>query len=146
MKTTLCAVIAAAFATPTLAGTDFGTKEEAREIASQVVDIIEAQGLTAAAEAIISSNGPYRKSRMGINLFNGTVVIADNREPESVEMDFGDFPDLTGEPVWPRISAAADIEDDARLLWYHYDTQQNYEFHCFVKRAQRGDSMVMVCR
>ena len=133
-------------ATPLLAGSDFGTKEEAREIATRIVEIIDSQGMTAAAEEIISADGPYRRSRMGINLFDGTVVVADNREPESVATDYGDFPDLTGEPVWGRITAAADAEDDAVLLWYHYDTQENYEFHCFVKRAQRDNGMVMVCR
>lgn len=116
MKTTLCSILAMCFATPLLAANDFGTKEEAREIATQVVSIIDAEGLTAAAEAIINADGPYRKSRMGINLFHGTMVVADNREPESVAMDFADFPDLTGEPVWPRISAAGDIEDEAVLL------------------------------
>lgn len=146
MKIALSAILAACLAAPVLAANDFGTKEEAREIATQVVSIIDAEGLTAAAEAIISADGPFRKSRMGINLFHGTMVVADNREPETVAVDYADFPDLTGEPIWPRITAAAEREDDAVLLWYHYDTQEDYEFHCFVKRAQRDDGMVMVCR
>jgi superfamily II DNA/RNA helicase len=67
-------------------------------------------------------------------------------EPESVATDYADFPDLTGEPIWGRISAAADRQDDAELRWYHYDTQEPYTFLCFVRRAGRDNGMVMVCR
>ena len=138
--------LVASCAASSLSASAFGTKDEARAIAAQVIDIIEQDGIAAAAEAIIDPDKPYRKSRLGINLFDGTVVIADNREPESVATDYADFADLTGEPIWGRVSTAADLEDDAELRWYHYDTQEPYTFLCFVRRASRDNGMVMVCR
>ena len=146
MKQITLSLALAALAMPVFAASDFGTKEEARSIADVVINIVEENGIAAAAQEIVSADGQFRASRMGVNLFQGTVVIADNREPESVAADYVDIQDLTGAPVWGRISAAADIEDDAELLWYHYDTQEEYLFRCFSKRASRDDALVMVCR
>lgn len=128
------------------AGSDFGTRAEAEELAHAVIEIVENDGIAAAVTAIIDPDGPFRHSRMGINLFGGSFVIADNREPETVAADYSETADLTGQLVWPIISAAADAQDDAVLLWYHYDTQEHYTYHCFSLRADRDDGTVMVCR
>ena len=133
-------------AMPAMAGTDFGTKDEARSLAEQLISIIDQEGIKAAAAAVVAPDSAFRNSRMGVNLFRGSVVIADNREPETVAADYSTVADLTGDPVWPRIGFAADVEDDAVLLWYHYDTQETYEYHCFSLRAQRDNGLVMVCR
>ena len=124
----------------------FGTREQARDFAIEIIALVDEQGLSAAAQAIIATDSKFRKSRMGINLFDGTVVIADNREPESVSTDYLEITDLTGEPIWPAIAAAADAQDDAELLWYHYDTQEEYAYKCFSMRATRENAVVMVCR
>jgi hypothetical protein len=83
---------------------------------------------------------------MGVNLFQGSIVIADNREPETVAADYSETADLTGAVVWPRIRDAGQVGDDAILTWYHYDTQEAYEYHCYSKRADRDEGLVMVCR
>ena len=136
----------AALGTPALAGTDFGTKEEARALARALVAIIDADGISAAVTAMHDPAHPFAASRLGVNLFQGSVVIADNREPEMVAADYAETADLTGALVWPLIYAAAQVEDDAVLKWYHYDTQEDYDFHCYSMMAHRDDGVVMVCR
>ncbi len=123
-----------------------GTKEEARRLAEKLVEIIDAEGVDAATKALYDPAQPFMSTRMGVNLFRGSVVIGDNREPETVAAAYDETEDLTGEPVWPRISAAADKADDAVLKWYHYDTQEVYDFKCFSMRASRDDGLVMICR
>ena len=146
MKSITAALVLSLVVTPVVAGTDFGTKEEARALATELVSIINQEGVAAAAEAVVNPDGPFRHSRMGVNLFHGSTVIADNREPETVAADYSEVADLTGELAWPMISAAADRNDDVVLKWYHYDTQEVYDFHCFSMRASRDDGAVMVCR
>ena len=146
MKLTLSFAAIVLSAGVAAAGTDFGTKEEARALATKLVSIIDDEGVAAAASAVVDPDGPFRFSRMGINLFHGSTVIADNREPEMVASDYISVADLTGEPVWTRISSAADRQDDAVLDWYHYDTQEEYQYHCYSMRASRDDGLVMVCR
>lgn len=134
------------FASTTTAGTDFGTRTEARALAESLISIVETEGIDAAIDAVYSEGGPFQETRMGVNLFKGTFVIADNREPEMVAADYSSVPDLTGENVWPRIAAAAERSDDVVLKWYHYDTQAVYDYHCFSMRADRDDAAVMICR
>lgn len=128
------------------AGTDFGSAEQARALSLALVAIIDARGIGAAIDAMHDPDQPFAASRMGVNLFAGSLVIADNREPEMVAADFAEQADLTGAPAWPRIAAAADSGGDAVLEWYHYDTQAPYTYHCHSARAQRDDGLVMVCR
>jgi hypothetical protein len=147
MRIVAAALALAAPLAPALAGQDFGTREEARALAQRLVAIIDADGIQAAVEAIYDPSQPFVATRMGVNLFQGSTVIGDNREPETVAADYSGSADLTGEPVWPRVSdAAARGGDDAVLKWYHYDTQEVYDFHCFAMRAERDDGHVMVCR
>lgn len=146
MKSIAATLVLSLVVTPVVAGTDFGTKEEARALATELVSIINQEGVAAAAEAVVNPDGPFRHSRMGVNLFHGSTVIADNREPETVAADYSEVADLTGELAWPMISAAADRNDDVVLKWYHYDTQEVYDYNCFSMRASRDDGVVMVCR
>ena len=128
------------------ADSDFGTKEEARSMADLMIEIVEEQGLEAAVRAMHENDMPFVGSRMGVNLFEGSTVIADNREPETIAADYSQTADLTGALVWPLISAAAATEGDAELKWYHYDTQEEYDYKCHSKSAQSMDVTVMVCR
>lgn len=125
---------------------DFGTKDDARTIADLMIEIVETRGVEAAVTAMHSSDMPFVGSRMGVNLFEGSTVIADNREPETIAADYSEIADLTGTIVWPVIAAAAAIEGDAELKWYHYDTQAEYDYKCHSKRARDVDVTVMVCR
>ena len=129
-----------------LAGSDFGTRDEAQRLASALIDIVEADGIEAAVEAMHDKDHPFVTSRMGVNLFQNSTVIADNREPEMVATDYTYMADLAGNLVWPIINAAARIEDDAVLKWYHYETQEEYVYDCFSKQSIRDDATVMVCR
>lgn len=140
-----CAAAAAA-AVPAQADEDFGTKEEARRLAAALIEIVDADGVAAAAHAVLDPDGPFRTSPMGVNLFRGSTVVADNREPETVAADYAETTDLSGALAWPLIAAAAEKEDDALLKWYHYDTQEAYDYHCFSMRADRDDATVMICR
>lgn len=147
MKAFLVALAVAAPLSQAQAGQDFGTRDEARALAERLVAIIDEKGIKAAVEAIYDPALPFVGSRMGVNLFQGSMVIADNREPETVAADYSAIADLTGAPVWPRVSAAAESGgDDAVLKWYHYDTQEVYDYHCFSMHAARDDGYVMICR
>ena len=78
------AVLAVAFPAYAGADGDFGTKEDAKHIADQMIAIVEEQGLEAAVTAMHDPDQPFVSSRMGVNLFDGPIVIADNREPETL--------------------------------------------------------------
>lgn len=128
------------------AGTEFGTAEDARALATALVSIVERDGIEPAVGVMHDPEFPFRESRLGVNLFRDATVIADNREPEMVAADYEHLRDLTGELIWPLISEAADGPQDVVLKWYHYDTQEAYDYHCFSLRAARDDGLVMVCR
>ncbi|MEO0820477.1 MAG: hypothetical protein AAF074_08625 [Pseudomonadota bacterium] len=129
-----------------VAGTDFGSKQDAMELTDKIISIIDADGLSAGIEALFDPEQPFATSRMGVNVFAGTVVVGDNREPEMVAADYATTPDLTGALVWPLIDAAADDGADVVLKWYHYDTQEVYDYHCFSQHAANPNYTVMVCR
>lgn len=125
---------------------DFGTRAEAKALADAMIAIVESDGLDVAVEQMHDPSQPFAASRMGVNLFQGSYVIADNREPETIAADYSETADLTGSLVWPIIAAAAEAEGDALLKWYHYDTQAEYDYKCYAKRASNVDATVMVCR
>jgi len=146
MKMLAAVAFVVAFAPSASLAADFGTKDDARALATELIDIVEREGVAAAAAAVSDPGGPFHPSRMGIHLFQGSIVLADNREPESLAADYSAFTDVTGAPIWSKISAAADKEDEAILTWYHYDTQEVYEYQCLCKRAALHDAIVMICR
>ena len=124
----------------------FGTREDAKHLADAMIAIVDEQGIETAITAMHDPAQPFVGSRMGVNLFRGSMVIADNREPETIAADYSETADLTGALVWPIISAAAEVGGDANLKWYHYDTQEEYDYKCFSKRSADIDVTVMVCR
>lgn len=141
-----CAAFIGLVPTVGFADGDFGTRDEAKSLADRMIDIVNDAGIEAAVTAMHDTDEPFVGSRMGVNLFSGSTVIADNREPETIAADYSSTADLTGTLVWPIISAAAAAEDDAHLKWYHYDTQEEYDYKCFSKRSDAADATVMVCR
>lgn len=130
----------------TWADGDFGTRAEAKALADRMIAIVDSDGIEAAIQAMHNPAEPFVSARMGVNLFSGSTVIADNREPETIAADYSETADLTGTMVWPLIDAAALAEDDALLKWYHYDTQESYDYKCYSKRSADADATVMVCR
>lgn len=140
-------VVASLFsATAAVAGTAFGSDDEAREVAGKMSKIITDQGLEAGIEAMHDPAYPFATSEMGIHVFEGSVIVADNREPELIATSYAEVQDLTEEPMWPRIVQAAHKRSDAALKWYHYDTEEIYDYHCYSEWAVEPEILVMVCR
>jgi len=125
---------------------DFGTEDEARAIASKMTQIIQSDGLDAGIAAMHDASMPFSASQMGIHVFEQSIIVADNREPELIASSYAEVEDLTGEAMWPRIVAAADASSDAILEWYHYDTEAEYTYQCYSEWSVPGDVLVMVCR
>lgn len=140
-------VVAGLFsANAAVAGTAFGTDSDARAIAGKMTKIIVDQGLDAGIEAMHDPALPFVNSQMGIHVFEGSIIVADNREPELIAASYAEVQDLTEEPMWPRIVQAAHKRSDAELKWYHYDTEEIYDYHCYSEWAVEPEILVMVCR
>lgn len=141
--------LAAAFgvvAGTAIAGEDFGSGGDARAIATAMTQIIQSDGLEAGIDAMHDPAMPFSASQMGIHVFEQSIIVADNREPELIASSYAEVEDLTGETMWPRIVAAADASSDAVLEWYHYDTEAEYTYLCHSEWSVPGDVIVMVCR
>ena len=89
---------------------------------------------------------PFSASSLGIHVFEKSIIVADNREPELIASSYAEVQDLTDEAMWPRIVDAADTKGEAVLKWYHYDTEAIYDYHCHSEWATPGDVLIMVCR
>lgn len=137
---------AALVAANTVSAGDFGTVEEAREIARQLSEIVQSGGVDAGINAMHDGTMPFSTSDLGIHLFENGIIVGDNREPELIAASYAEVEDLTGEPMWPRIVAAADAQSDAILEWYHYDSEAEYTYACHSEWAETGTTLVMVCR
>ncbi len=144
---TLCFAIGLA-SVPTLgfAMGDFGTAEEAQSLANQMTAIVNEGGVDAAISAMHDPSLPFTATEMGVHVFEQSIIVADNREPELIASSYAAVEDLTGEPMWPRIIAAADEQGEAVLEWYHYDTEAEYTYNCYSEWATPQEVLVMVCR
>lgn len=107
MKSLIPTVVLGLLASASFADGDFGTREDAKRLADAMIEIASNEGVGAAISAMHDPDLPFLNSRMGINLFSNSIVIADNREPEMLAMDFAATEDLTGTLVWPIIAEAA---------------------------------------
>jgi len=125
---------------------DFGTEDEATALVKKMSSIVQADGLDAAIEAMHDPNMPFSASRMGIHVFQQSIIVADNREPELIAQSYAELQDLTGDYMWPRIAAAADEASVAVLEWYHYDTEEEYSYTCHSDWATPDEVLIMVCR
>ncbi len=133
-------------ATSAVAREDFGSQADAQEIAAMMTEIVQAGGVGAAIDAMHATDKPFAESVLGIHVFEDGIIVADNREPELIASSYEEVADLTGEPMWPRIVAAADQSGDAVLEWYHYDTEAEYTYLCHSEWADGDTVLVMVCR
>lgn len=129
-----------------VAGADFGSQEEAQNVAETMVKIIQDGGVDAGIAAMHDAALPFATSEMGIHVFESAIIVADNREPELIAASYAEIQDLTEEAMWPRIVEAADRHGEAVLKWYHYDTEEIYDYHCHSEWATAGEVLVMVCR
>jgi len=128
------------------AGTDFGTDDDARSIASAMKAVISDGGVDAAIAAMHDPAHPFSGSQLGIHVFVDSIIVADNREPELIASSYAEVQDLLEKPMWPRIIEAANTDSDAMLKWYHYDTEEVYDYHCYSTWAEADSVLVMVCR
>lgn len=117
-------------ASEAFASGEFSGAEDAKPIANQMTTIIQSSGLDAAIDAMHDSSLPFAASQMGIHVFEQSIIVADNRELELIASSYADVQDLTGDTKWPRITAAADVNGEAVLDWYHYDIEAEYTFNC----------------
>ncbi len=146
MQTKALALAFAMLPLSAIAMGDFGTADEAKSIANEMSSIVQAGGVDAAIEAMHNPDMPFVGTQMGVHVFEQSIIVADNREPELIASSYAEVEDLTGEAMWPRIVAAADAQDEAVLEWYHYDTEAEYTYNCYSEWAVPGDVLVMVCR
>ena len=146
MKTKLITAVIAAFCAGAASAGDFGSEQEAQDIAKMMSGIIQSDGLDAGIAAMHDTAKPFTTSTLGIHLFEDGIIVGDNREPELLAASYMEVEDLTGDPMWPRSVAAADAKTDAILEWYHYDTESEYSYACYSEWAIEGSAIVMVCR
>ena len=146
MKTIISAALLTLASSVAIAGTDFGTDQEARDITQQMVDIIKDQGLDAGIAAMHDASGPFLDTKMGVHIFQESIIVADNREPELIAASYAGVTDANGNDMWEMIQAAAAETTDFVTLWTHYDTNEPYEYHCFTQYAVEGQVTVMTCR
>ncbi len=142
----LVATLSLFTASAALSGTAFGTEADARKMTTYLSEIIVLDGIEAAIDAMADPEMPFASSAMGLQIFEGSMVVADNRAPDLAAVSYADVPDLTWTPVWPRIVAAADTGAHAKLEWYHYDNKTEYTYHCYSEWAQGNSVLVMACR
>ncbi len=142
----LTAVISIFTASVAVSGTAFGTEADARKMATYLSEIIVVDGVDAGIDAMNDPDMPFASSAMGLQIFEGSMIVADNRAPDLEVTSFADVADLTWTPMWPRIVEAAHTGEDATLQWYHYDTETEYTFHCYSEWAQGNSVLVMACR
>jgi len=128
------------------AGTDFGTAEEAEAIATMMIEIVNAGGVDAGVAAMHDEKLPFATTALGVNLFDGSVLVADNGEPERVASDYAYTTDRQGTAIFPGLTEALSRGQTIQLRWYHYDTQEVYLFDCHGRSSELHDAHVMVCR
>ena len=80
----LCATVVALVPAAGWSDGYFGTREEAKQLADEMITIVDSEGIEMAIKAMHDPQRPFVGSRMGVNLFEGSTVIADNREPETI--------------------------------------------------------------
>ena len=128
------------------ADSSLGTKEETDLLAAEIVRIIDEKGMDRAVQALVDPAMPFASTRQGVNLFDGSIIVGDNREPEMVRADYADLTDLNGALMWKLISEAAPENAEVVIKWYHYDTQEVYDYSCLARNAADPRFTVMVCR
>lgn len=146
VKPSLLAFALALTPAAALAAGEFGSEAESRAITDRMVEIINSQGVDAGIAAMHDGGEPFVGAQMGVHVFESGIIVADNREPELIATSYEEVADLTEEPMWPRIVAAADAEGEAQLKWYHYDTEAVYDYQCFSKWTDQPEILVMTCR
>lgn len=147
MRVVQCALFAVLLVGTTAQATEsLGTEEEGLQLAEQIIQIIDRDGIDAAVSALASPDLPFSSTRQGVNLFNGSTVVGDNREPEMVYQDYAEISDLTGALAWPKIAEGAANKGEVVLKWYHYETQGVYDFTCITRSAKDPSYSVMICR
>jgi len=132
---------------PVLAGTDFGNDQDVRTLASDFASYIRDKGVPAAVASLKDKSSPFGGARPGVMFFVDGKVAGHNRYPELIGLDLATIQDLRGTLVSTAFTAAADRGGDYTLhFWPHYDTEKEYEWHCFASWVEKGRIMTAICR
>lgn len=73
---------------PAFAGNAFGTDAEARALAAEMIAIITDGGVDAAIDAMHDASKPFVNAAMGVHVFEQSIIVADNREPELIASSY----------------------------------------------------------
>lgn len=132
---------------PARAGTDFGSDQDVRTLANELAGFIRDKGVPATAASLKDKSSPFGGARPGVMFFVDGKVAGHNRYPELIGLDLATIQDLRGTLVSTAFTAAADKGGDYTLhFWPHYDTEKEYEWHCFASWVEKGRIMTAICR
>lgn len=129
------------------AGTDFGTDEQVREKVDELIAYIKANGTDAAVAALADESTSLGGAEPGLMVWIDGVMGAHNKYPDLGGVDFEQMQDLRGQYIVNDFTENANNGGGYSLnYWPHYETEQEYEYHCFSKWVEKGSVMVTGCR
>lgn len=132
---------------PAIAGTDFGSDQDVRTLTKDLASFIRDKGVPATVASLKDKASPFGGARPGVMFFVDGKVAGHNRYPELIGLDLATIQDLRGTLVSTSFTAAADKGGDyAQHFWPHYDTEKEYEWHCFASWVEKGRIMTAICR
>ena len=128
-------------------GTAFGTDEDIQETVPALIEYVEENGSDAAIEALDDPDHEFGGHNLGLMIWVDGQMGMHNRYPELAGVDFDQLQDLEGNYVIEDFSAAADAGGDYSLnYWPHYDTEEEYEYHCWSEWVEEPRILVAACR
>lgn len=141
------ALAALLMASPAYASSQFGTAEEAQDLASQLISIINEGGIVAGRAAIHDPAGPFQATEMGVHIFENSVIMADSRDPELETVSYAGVQDLNGVDFWQGMMEAANTDQNFETKWHSYaDESVEYTYNCHSEWQTEGEVMVWLCR
>ncbi|MEM8915977.1 MAG: hypothetical protein AAGC83_09070, partial [Pseudomonadota bacterium] len=141
------AAVLALSATSASAGSKYGTAEQAQDLATQLIDIIDSGGIEAGVAAVHDQSGPFQATNMGVHIFADSVIMADSRDPELETVSYAGVADLNGVDFWEGMVTAANGNQNFETRWYDYDDDtQEYTYNCHSQWQTEGSVMVWICR
>lgn len=142
-------VLAAAVltASPALAGTDFGSDGEVREVVAKFSAFVKSSGTDAAVKALRDKTSEFATGKPGVMIWVDNKMGGHSKYPDLSGVDFSTLQDLRGRFVIKEFSEAADKGGDYSLnYWPHYTNETEYEYHCFSTWVDKPKVMITACR
>lgn len=129
------------------AGTDFGTHEDIMEMLPDLVEYTAENGSDAAIAAMDDPDHRFGATSLGLMIWVDGSMGMHNKYPDLAGIDFNQLQDLRGNYVIEEFTDAADAGGEYSLnYWPHYDTETEYEYHCYSTWVEEPDIMVTACR